>query len=494
MGLNPGALHQVTYSIYHVTEHCSPCVAFSRFTAHEQNHAGYLEVFRLEPHYEDTDEFHVLRNGSLSVPYLYPDYYLTPHNYCLETFYVTELEGEIVLPLVCFEESSTMEEPFSLPLILYPIGLLISVPFLVTTMLVYCLIPQLRDLHGKTLSCHVLCLAAAYVLLAIVQLGGRDINDHLCTVIAFLTQFTFQACFFWLQVMCFDTLWVISSSYINKTSIQLKPYIENKAKEIVGIDNETFDDDVDNSSEMKNVFCLPTLMVGGKLPSKSIERRVFLCYSIYAWCWPIVLIIVSTMIDLIPTIPSSYIKPNFGHVKCWYSSQEAELNYFYGPIIFVLVTNMIMFVSSALMIWKSQWQEGSGRTERQTFRLSFSLFFVMGINWIMEVISWAAGGPKHIWYVTDTINTLQGVIIFAIFVLDKRVRELVQRQLWPQISQYLCKSEEHVLLPPLSNALHNRLSEAFDQLAARESIHAQPETKTEVPHGHASCSSGVMIL
>nr|CAD7428027.1 unnamed protein product [Timema monikensis] len=379
------------------TDHLANALVVLRSTAED----GEIEVrisvgFRLEPHYEDTDEFHVLRNGSLSVPYLYPDYYLTPHNYCLETFYVTELEGEIVLPLVCFEDSSTVEEPFSIHLILYPIGLLISVPFLVSTMLVYCLIPQLRDLHGKTLSCHVMCLAAAYVLLAIVQLGGRDLNDHLCTVIeglekqqhyiidgkpptpntpspvhqdkiiastamspvfqtirervrnhpqylrpvlnhdlpvisslfyyesdalddvvtkaAFLTQFTFQACFFWLQVMCFDTLWVISSSYINKTSIQLKPYIENKAKEMAGIDNETFDD-VDNSLEMKNVFCLPTLMVGGKLPSKSTERRVFLCYSIYAWCWPIILIIVSTMIDLIPTIPSSYIKPNFGHPK-----------------------------------------------------------------------------------------------------------------------------------------------------------------------------------
>nr|CAD7440899.1 unnamed protein product [Timema bartmani] len=397
--------------------------------------------FRLEPHYEDTDEFHVLRNGSLSVPYLYPDYYLTPHNYCLETFYIVELKGEIVLPLVCFEESSTVEEPFSLHLILYPMGLLISVPFLVSTMLVYCLIPQLRDLHGKTLSCHVMCLAAAYVLLAIVQLGGRDFNDHLCTIIVLASVVLTDSS--QLTSDGFEKLPdQIISSYINKTSIQLKPYIENKAKEMAGIDNETFDD-VDNSLEMKRVFCLPPLMVGGKLPSKSIERRVFLCYSIYAWCWPIVLIIVSTMIDLIPTIPSSYIKPNFGHVKCWYSSQEAELNYFYGPIIFVLVTNLIMFVLSALMIWKSQWQEGSGRSERQTFRLSFSLFFVMGINWIMEVISWAAGGPKHIWYVTDTINTLQGVIIFAIFVLDKRILELVQQQLWPQISHYLCKCRKN---------------------------------------------------
>jgi hypothetical protein len=59
-------------------------------------------------------------------------------------------------------------------------GLLISVPFLIFTMLVYCLIPELRDLHGKTLTCHVMCLTVAYVFLAAVQLGGEAMNQNLC--------------------------------------------------------------------------------------------------------------------------------------------------------------------------------------------------------------------------------------------------------------------------------------------------------------------------
>jgi hypothetical protein len=62
-------------------------------------------------------------------------------------------------------------------------GLLISVPFLIFTMLVYFLIPELRDLHGKSLACHVLCLTVAYIFLAGVQLNGETLNQMFCVVV-----------------------------------------------------------------------------------------------------------------------------------------------------------------------------------------------------------------------------------------------------------------------------------------------------------------------
>jgi hypothetical protein len=62
-------------------------------------------------------------------------------------------------------------------------GLLISVPFLIVTVLVYCLIPELRDLHGKSLSWHVMCLTVAYIFLAAVQLGGETFQQGLCVTV-----------------------------------------------------------------------------------------------------------------------------------------------------------------------------------------------------------------------------------------------------------------------------------------------------------------------
>lgn len=80
----------------------------------------------------------------------------------------------------------------------------------------------------------------------------------------------------------------------------------------------------------------------------------------------------------------------------------------------------------------------SNRQDRQTlsrlkrlFLVCLGLFFIMGMNWAMEVISWAAGGASLAWSAFDLVNVLQGVIIFGIFVLRKSIRRLV----WYQINK-----------------------------------------------------------
>jgi G protein-coupled receptor Mth (Methuselah protein) len=74
----------------------------------------------------------------------------------------------------------------------------------------------------------------------------------------------------------------------------------------------------------------------------------------------------------------------------------------------------------------------------------------MGINWVMEVVSWAAGGPDYIWYVTDVINTLEGVVIFCIFTLEPRVRDCVCKHWGPKLSKILChrgNTPSHISVP-----------------------------------------------
>lgn len=56
----------------------------------------------------------------------------------------------------------------------------------------------------------------------------------------------------------------------------------------------------------------------------------------------------------------------------------------------------------------------------------------MGVNWATEIISWAAGGPEYLWYLTDIANTLQGVLIFIIFVWKDRIRKLLMERFCPK--------------------------------------------------------------
>lgn len=63
------------------------------------------------------------------------------------------------------------------------------------------------------------------------------------------------------------------------------------------------------------------------------------------------------------------------------------------------------------------------------FNLYLKLFIVMGINWSMEIISWFCNNsPAYIWYLTDLTNTLQGVIIFFIFVWKDKVKRLLLKR------------------------------------------------------------------
>jgi G protein-coupled receptor Mth (Methuselah protein) len=54
-------------------------------------------------------------------------------------------------------------------------------------------------------------------------------------------------------------------------------------------------------------------------------------------------------------------------------------------------------------------------------RVCLKLVIVMGVTWIIDVISWAIGGPHYIWYLTDVINALQGLFIFIVVAYQPQV-------------------------------------------------------------------------
>lgn len=120
---------------------------------------------------------------------------------------------------------------------------IISCFFLMATFVVYCCLPSLQNLHGKTLMCHVASLFVAYATLAVeafmtgswidmydpsvsnllckflgayyINLRNRNIDHpiyrhsyiYIYFFIAYLLLLGFHSAFFWLNVMCFDIWW-----------------------------------------------------------------------------------------------------------------------------------------------------------------------------------------------------------------------------------------------------------------------------------------------
>lgn len=61
--------------------------------------------------------------------------------------------------------------------------------------------------------------------------------------------------------------------------------------------------------------------------------------------------------------------------------------------------------------------------------MCLKLVIVMGITWVVDVMSWVIGGPDYVWYLTDLVNALQGVLIFIVVGCQPQVW-MALRRMW----------------------------------------------------------------
>ncbi|CAB3368144.1 Hypothetical predicted protein [Cloeon dipterum] len=358
-------------------------------TGHQNCNNG---KYKLEPNVEPDDNFTLLPTGLLQLFYVSEMAENKPvhfSQYCVEYFG----DMNLISAILCFPEESVENSPQNVQYSIYSVGMLLSSVFMLLTLAVYALLPQLRNLHGKCLMCHVGCLLSAYISLSIVQLGSDVIPLWLCTLIPFVIQFTFSSAFFWLNIMCFDICWMF-----------------NRVRTISG-----------SSAER--------------------ERKKLIIYSSYAWGCPLFLLIICILTSTIESLPSFVPRPKFGEQSCWYSPRQEDrlaiILYFFGPISVLMIMNLLFFARTAYRVVTLRKGTGmlnrsdnqSSNEKQRTFVLYLKLFVVMGLTWIMEVVSFLVQGPTYMWYVTDVCNTLQGLAIFLIFVWKPKVRRLLRERM-----------------------------------------------------------------
>lgn len=71
--------------------------------------------------------------------------------------------------------------------------------------------------------------------------------------------------------------------------------------------------------------------------------------------------------------------------------------------------------------------------------MNLKLFLVMGISWLLELIGTFFPEPRQFWYLWDSVNMLQGIFVFIIFVYKKKVLNAIKERLgvFPVNSIYL---------------------------------------------------------
>ncbi|XP_044003329.1 G-protein coupled receptor Mth2-like isoform X4 [Aphidius gifuensis] len=351
------------------------------------------DVYKLD---EGSGEFYLFENGTVIIFENNNPPKIKSHNaFCITNLYDTEKNVSLTAIAVCFEpQTDDVLEKFNISI---PLAMIMSIIFLIMTFFVYSVLPELRNIHGKTVMSYSACLCISYLTIVIVQFGGKYVFDNIifCKINAFSIYFSFLASFFWLNVMCFDIWWTFGG-----------------------------------------LRSLPGSV-------KQREKKKFIYYSLYAWGLASILTGICLIADLVPGLPNYLIKPKFGNQKCWFVDEVSKAVYFYGPMGITVICNIILFISTALKIRqhkKNTSKQLGGMDSRrhdankQWFNLYLKLFIVMGINWSMEIISWMEKGKEYLgtlYFIFDLANALQGVIIFIIFVWkDKIKRSLLKKIGW----------------------------------------------------------------
>ncbi|XP_018567325.1 probable G-protein coupled receptor Mth-like 10 isoform X11 [Anoplophora glabripennis] len=340
------------------------------------------------------EEFYLQIDGLLLIPGEngYPDTVYKPSLYCIGNI------NNSITALLCIEEQSSTHTI---------IGMIISMPFLLATFLVYAILPE-SNLHRKALMNYVLTLFLAYIFLVIVQLyPGKFDENFVCPALGYLIIFFFLISFFWMNVMCLD-MWFAFRG------------------------------------------------MRGFNGRRLAEKKRFLMYFAYAVGVPSLHILVVFLINKFGNNESDYF-PGIGYEKCFLRDGLPNLLYFYGPMAILITVNVTLFILTAVkiqrvkketsMLKQSDSKRHSYEDDKQNitehvnkktntlyrFNLYVKLLFAMGINWTMEVISWAIEWrtkdiPSYIWYLTDFCNAMYGVFIFFIFVFKKKIwRSLKKR-------------------------------------------------------------------
>ncbi|KYQ54879.1 G-protein coupled receptor Mth2 [Trachymyrmex zeteki] len=320
--------------------------------------------------------------------------FLFPNTYLFLTngYLYNNHDGELILPesycfAILFRDNRNIydvivcDNQTTLP-IFVSICLLLSLPFLLLTFIIYSILPEFQNIHGYTLRAHVGSLFITYAIMCFGQVSGLDELTLYCVPLAYIFNFFFLSSFFWLNVICFDIWW---------TFREFRPYRRGAKK-----------------------------------------RKKLIIYSIYAWGVTIILNVICFLMDNLPIIPINVVRPEICQKRFWFSENEAKTLYFYVPMGATIISNIFFFICTTLTILYQKiyiaqledseiWRHDENK---QRFNMYLKLFVVMGITWVLEIMSWIDIGAnivsQFIWYPADIINALQGLTIFIIFVCRKK--------------------------------------------------------------------------
>ncbi|XP_026739371.1 G-protein coupled receptor Mth2-like [Trichoplusia ni] len=254
-------------------------------------------------------------------------------------------------------------------------GMLVSCFFLLLVLLVYGLLPKLRNLIGMVFMAYVFSLFIFFMIRAVLTFTKATMTPEDCKKISPVLYFAALSKFFWLQIMSFDLFWVLRGS--------------RKCRVV----------------------------------NHHGENVKFAWYCLYAWGVPLLIMALTVVADNIDIRQYGLLPPKFS--QC-FGDRLGALYYLHIPIGIIIGVNTVLFIMTYYSIWLIKRGVNASSESRTTnkyidnYAMHLRLALMMGISWILEVVEIFTSSSNIVWTILSSYHIFIGVPIFFLFVFNKQ--------------------------------------------------------------------------
>ena len=222
-------------------------------------------------------------------------------DYCFDYQYNEDLTERSDIVLRCPLKDFKLVPKKQNQLAIYSAFAGLSLFFLLLTFLVYCLLPDFKNLHGKIVLMNIASIVCVMIFLLGMFNSKTSINLALCTVIGYFGYFSHMAMFSWMTVMSFDLRWTFSQW---KTARR-----------------------------------------------RSTDRRKLLLFSIFAWGLPMLITLTLAILQA-SLAPGEVMNPGIGTKKCFLSWETGSqpLYFYYIPVLLLMIANSANYIAVVVFI------------------------------------------------------------------------------------------------------------------------------------------------
>ncbi|KAK4307796.1 hypothetical protein Pmani_020465 [Petrolisthes manimaculis] len=335
------------------------------------------------------EEFVLLGNGSLLVANATQKLYN-------EGEY--EMQSEEIV-YICNEEHLYLSGITQVQELITAVTLVTSLAALALHIIIFLLVPRLRNLPGKNLFCLTCCLFMAHL---VFLTGTRATDNHgFCVVLSATLHFFWLASFTWMNVMSID----VCRTFTNQLH-----------------------------------------------PANSGGHTTYIFYSTYAWSVPLLVVILALVFQYVDILPGY--QPDYATKYCWINNRYGLALFFLLPQGAIILENTVLFFLTACGIYKQAKAARYANTRSQSIKkgknvkllghrehtqspqerrrkkneirlvLYMKLGLIQGLSWISGFVV-AFIGVQTYWYPFIILNGLQGAFIFLAFDMKRKVWESV---------------------------------------------------------------------